>query len=95
MNFPYFLRSVLDYLRKFHFLGFFLEPPSELHNRGMLGAQHALDPLTTVKACVNNAGIALIQHGWHPMSFITISGEIDSRAIEKSSKVGFALALKP
>ncbi|CAF2065375.1 unnamed protein product [Brassica oleracea] len=69
--------------------------PSELHNRGMLGAQHALDPLTTVKACVNNAGIALIQHGWHPMSFITISGEIDSRAIEKSSKVGFALALKP
>ncbi|CAN6808797.1 unnamed protein product [Brassica oleracea var. botrytis] len=52
----------------------------------MLGAQHALDPLTTVKACVNNAGIALIQHGWHPMSFITISGEIDSRAIEKSSK---------
>ncbi|KAH0857980.1 LOW QUALITY PROTEIN: hypothetical protein HID58_086241, partial [Brassica napus] len=79
MNFPYFLRSVLDYLRKFHFL------PSELHNRGMLGAQHALDPLTTVKACVNNAGIALIQHGWHPMSFITISGEIDSRAIEKSS----------
>nr|VDD06824.1 unnamed protein product [Brassica oleracea] len=61
----------------------------------MLGAQHALDPLTTVKACVNNACIALIQHGWHPMSFITISGEIDSRAIEKSSKVGFALALKP
>nr|VDD25540.1 unnamed protein product [Brassica oleracea] len=61
----------------------------------MLGAQHALDPLTTVKACVNNAGIALIQHGWDPMLFITISGEIDCRAIEKSSKVGFALALKP
>ncbi|KAH0853814.1 hypothetical protein HID58_092854 [Brassica napus] len=61
----------------------------------MLGAQHALDPLTTVKACVNIAGIALIQHGWNPKSFITISGEIDSRAIEKSSKVGFSLALKP
>ncbi|RID63513.1 hypothetical protein BRARA_E02514 [Brassica rapa] len=53
----------------------------------MLGAQHALDPLTTVKACVNNAGIALIQHGWHPKSFITISREINSRAIEKSSKL--------
>lgn len=53
----------------------------------MLGAQHALDPLTTVKACVNIAGIALIQHGWHPKSFITISREINSRAIEKSSKI--------
>ncbi|KAL0742475.1 hypothetical protein Bca4012_083988 [Brassica carinata] len=58
---------------------------------------HALDPLTTVKAHVNNAAIAnaLIQHEWCPKSFITISGEVDSRAIEKSAKVGFAIALKP
>ncbi|KAG2273093.1 hypothetical protein Bca52824_067648 [Brassica carinata] len=63
-----------------------------------VGAQHALDPLTTVKARVNNAGIAnaLIQHEGRPKSsFTTISGEVDSRAIEKSAKVGFALALKP
>ncbi|CAG7911227.1 unnamed protein product [Brassica rapa] len=62
-----------------------------------VGTQHALDPLTTVKARVNNAGIAnaLIQHEWRPKSFITISGEVDSKAIEKSAKVGFALALKP
>ncbi|KAJ4893779.1 Mitochondrial outer membrane protein porin 3 [Raphanus sativus] len=56
-----------------------------------------LDPLTAVKARVNNAGIAnaLIQYEWRPKSFITISGEVYSKAIEKRVKVGFALALKP
>ncbi|KAJ1443705.1 Porin, eukaryotic type [Sesbania bispinosa] len=62
-----------------------------------LGTQHALDPLTTVKARVNNFGraSALIQHEWRPKSFFTISGEVDTKAIEKSAKVGLALALKP
>ncbi|KAG7550698.1 Eukaryotic porin/Tom40 [Arabidopsis thaliana x Arabidopsis arenosa] len=62
-----------------------------------VGTQHAIDPLTTVKARVNNAGVAnaLIQHEWRPKSFFTVSGEVDSRAIEKSAKVGIALALKP
>ncbi|XP_062009955.1 mitochondrial outer membrane protein porin of 34 kDa-like [Rosa rugosa] len=62
-----------------------------------LGAQHALDPLTTVKGRVNNFGKAnaLIQHEWRPKSFFTVSGEVDTRAIEKSAKIGLALALKP
>ncbi|XP_030954170.1 mitochondrial outer membrane protein porin of 34 kDa [Quercus robur] len=62
-----------------------------------VGTQHALDPLTTVKARVNNFGkaSALIQHEWRPKSLFTISGEVDTRAIEKSAKVGLALALKP
>ncbi|KAJ4711275.1 Mitochondrial outer membrane protein porin [Melia azedarach] len=62
-----------------------------------IGTQHALDPLTTVKARVNNYGkaSALIQHEWRPKSLFTISGEVDTRAIEKSAKVGLALALKP
>lgn len=62
-----------------------------------LGTQHALDPLTTLKARVNNFGkaSALIQHEWRPKSFFTISGEVDTKAIEKSAKVGLALALKP
>ncbi|XP_059449079.1 mitochondrial outer membrane protein porin of 36 kDa-like [Corylus avellana] len=62
-----------------------------------VGTQHALDPLTTVKARVNNLGraTALIQHEWRPKSHFTISGEVDTRAIEKSAKVGLALALKP
>ncbi|KAJ8760856.1 hypothetical protein K2173_021894 [Erythroxylum novogranatense] len=62
-----------------------------------IGTQHALDPLTTVKARVNNYGkaSALIQHEWRPKSLFTISGEVDTRTIEKSAKVGLALALKP
>ncbi|XP_061355749.1 outer plastidial membrane protein porin-like [Gastrolobium bilobum] len=62
-----------------------------------LGTQHALDPLTTIKARVNNFGKAnaLIQHEWRPKSFFTISGEVDTKAIEKSAKVGLGLALKP
>ncbi|KAG2710278.1 hypothetical protein I3760_04G019200 [Carya illinoinensis] len=62
-----------------------------------VGTQHALDPLTTLKARVNNFGkaSALIQHEWRPKSLFTISGEVDTRAIEKSAKVGLALALKP
>ncbi|KAG7985449.1 hypothetical protein I3843_03G026100 [Carya illinoinensis] len=62
-----------------------------------VGTQHALDPLTLVKARVNNLGkaSALIQHEWRPKSLFTISGEVDTRANEKSAKVGLALALKP
>ncbi|KAJ0041952.1 hypothetical protein Pint_19298 [Pistacia integerrima] len=62
-----------------------------------VGTQHALDPLTTVKARLNNTGkaSALIQHEWRPKSLFTISGEVDTKAIEKSAKVGLALALKP
>jgi voltage-dependent anion channel protein 2 len=62
-----------------------------------IGTQHALDPQTTVKARVNNSGkaSALIQHAWIPKSIFTISGEVDTRAIEKSAKVGIALALRP
>ncbi|CAL9194276.1 unnamed protein product [Musa hybrid cultivar] len=61
------------------------------------GTQHALDPLTTIKARFNNYGkaSALIQHEWKPKSFFTISGEVDTKAIEKSSKIGLSLVLKP
>ncbi|XP_038997253.1 mitochondrial outer membrane protein porin of 36 kDa-like [Hibiscus syriacus] len=70
---------------------------SSNENTLTIGTQHALDPLTTVKARVNNFGraSALIQHEWSPRSLITISGEVDTAAIEKSAKVGLALALKP
>lgn len=66
-------------------------------NTFTIGTQHALDPLTSVKARVNNYGraSALIQHEWRPKSLFTISGEVDTRAIEKSAKIGLALALKP
>ncbi|XVF03395.1 hypothetical protein REPUB_Repub04eG0257600 [Reevesia pubescens] len=70
---------------------------SSNENALTIGTQHTLDPLTTVKARLNNYGrvSALIQHEWRPKSLFTISGEVDTRAIEKSAKVGLALALKP
>ncbi|GAB2280323.1 hypothetical protein Dimus_014963 [Dionaea muscipula] len=66
-------------------------------NKLTIGTSHALDPLTLIKARVNNFGraSALIQHEWRPKSLFTISGEVDTRAIEKSAKIGLALALKP
>ncbi|XP_052184816.1 mitochondrial outer membrane protein porin of 36 kDa [Diospyros lotus] len=70
---------------------------SSNENTLTIGTQHALDPLTTVKARVNSFGkaSALIQHEWRPKSLFTISGEVDTRAFEKSAKIGLALALKP
>ena len=70
---------------------------SSNENTLTIGTQHALDPLTTVKARLNSYGkaSALIQHEWRPKSLFTISGEVDTRAIEKSAKIGLALALKP
>ncbi|CAA7031346.1 unnamed protein product [Microthlaspi erraticum] len=70
---------------------------STKENTITVGTQHALDPLTTVKGRINNAGVAnaLIQHEWRPKSFFTVSGQVDTKAIEKSAKVGIALALKP
>lgn len=70
---------------------------SNSENTITLNAQHALDSLTYVKARVNNFGKAnaLIQHEWRPKSFFTISREVDTRAIEKSAKIGLVLALKP
>ncbi|MBA0803407.1 hypothetical protein Gohar_013617 [Gossypium harknessii] len=62
-----------------------------------VGTQHALDPLITIKARANNArkASALIQHEWRPKSLFTISGEMDTKSIDKSPKVGLALALQP
>ncbi|KAI6673945.1 hypothetical protein NL676_001851 [Syzygium grande] len=62
-----------------------------------VGTQHALDALTMLKARINNSGkaSALIQHEWRPRSFFTVSGEVDTKSIDKSAKVGLALAIKP
>ncbi|KAL3640156.1 Voltage-dependent anion-selective channel protein 1 [Castilleja foliolosa] len=70
---------------------------SSNENTITVGTQHTLDPLTTVKARVNNFGkaSALIQHEWRPKSLITLSSEVDTKSIDKSAKFGLALALKP
>ncbi|KAL6839814.1 hypothetical protein ACP4OV_029624 [Aristida adscensionis] len=66
-------------------------------NTFTFGTQHILDPLTTLKARYNNHGMAsaLIQHEWKPKSFFTLSTEVDTKAIDKNSKVGLSLVLKP
>ena len=70
---------------------------STKENNFTLGVQHALDPLTTLKGRITNSAkaSALIQHEWRPKSLITISTELDTKAIEKSAKVGLSLVLKP
>ncbi|KAL8475625.1 hypothetical protein ACS0TY_028331 [Phlomoides rotata] len=70
---------------------------SSNENTITVGTQHQLDPLTSVKARLNNFGkvSGLIQHEWHPKSLITISTEVDTKSIDKSAKFGLALALKP
>ncbi|XP_016690478.1 mitochondrial outer membrane protein porin of 34 kDa [Gossypium hirsutum] len=62
-----------------------------------VGTQYALDPLTIIKAWVNNASMvsALIQHEWLSKSLFTIYGEVDTKSIDKSPKVRLVLALKP
>ncbi|XP_058757845.1 mitochondrial outer membrane protein porin of 36 kDa-like [Vicia villosa] len=62
-----------------------------------IGTQHALDPITLLKARVNNYGraSALIQHDWSPKARFSLVGEVDTAAIDKSAKVGLAVALKP
>ncbi|EMS51310.1 Mitochondrial outer membrane porin [Triticum urartu] len=61
---------------------------SSNENSLTFGTQHTLDPLTLVKARINNSGkaSALIQHEFMPKSLCTISAEVDTKAIEKSSK---------
>ncbi|GFY84915.1 voltage dependent anion channel 1 [Actinidia rufa] len=58
---------------------------------------HTVKPLTNTAARVNNFSnaSALIQHEWRPRSFFTLSGEVDTKAVDKSAKFGLALVLKP
>jgi voltage-dependent anion channel protein 2 len=70
---------------------------SRSENTFTIRTQHALYPLTTVKGCLNNYGkeAALLQHEWRPKSFVTLFGEVDTKALYNSAKVGLSLILKP
>ncbi|KAH9550958.1 hypothetical protein CY35_10G098900 [Sphagnum magellanicum] len=70
---------------------------SKNENTFTVGGLYELDVLTTVKARLNNHGkvAALLQHEWRPKSLVTISGEVDTKALDKSAKLGLAVALKP
>lgn len=66
-------------------------------NTFTVGGAYALDPQTTVKARLNNSGKlgALLQHEVKPQSVLTISGELDTKALDRTPKFGLVLALKP
>ncbi|CAK9195269.1 unnamed protein product [Sphagnum troendelagicum] len=70
---------------------------SKNENIFTVGGLYELDVLTTVKARLNNHGklAALLQHEWRPKSLVTISGEVDTKALDKSAKMGLAVSLKP
>ncbi|CAM6087181.1 unnamed protein product [Calypogeia fissa] len=70
---------------------------SKNENTFTVGGLYGLDPLTTIKGRLNNHGklATLLQHEFRPKSLVTISGEVDTKSLDKSAKIGLALALKP
>ncbi|CAL9780239.1 mitochondrial outer membrane protein porin 5-like [Musa acuminata AAA Group] len=87
----------LDEMQKSSVVAEIVRRFSTNENTMTVGGQHALDPQTTVKARLNNSGKlgALLQHELKPKSILTISGEFDTKALERTPKFGLALALKP
>ncbi|KAJ4963424.1 hypothetical protein NE237_023363 [Protea cynaroides] len=66
-------------------------------NTFTVGGSYAVDPQTVIKAKLNNHGKlgALLQHEFKPKSLLTVSGEFDTKSLEKNPKFGLSLALKP
>jgi len=87
----------LDLLKKSAAVAEITRKFSTNENIFTLGGSFAVDPLTQVKARLNNQGqlAALLQHEIIPKSVLTISGEIDTKALDKKPKFGLGVALKP
>ncbi|EOA24597.1 hypothetical protein CARUB_v10017863mg [Capsella rubella] len=66
-------------------------------NTVTVGGLYAVDHLTNVKAKLNSNGKlgALMQHEVLPKSLVTISGEIDTKTLDKYPRFGLSLDLKP
>lgn len=65
-------------------------------NTFTIGGSYAIDPLTTVKGRLNNNGKLAALIDTRAQSILaTISGEFDTKALDKPPKFGLALALKP
>ncbi|KAK8942127.1 Mitochondrial outer membrane protein porin 5 [Platanthera guangdongensis] len=58
---------------------------------------YEMDPLTTVKARLNNSGKlgAILQHGVKPNLIVTLSGKFETKGLDRTPKFGLSLALKP
>ncbi|KFK28435.1 hypothetical protein AALP_AA8G514300 [Arabis alpina] len=87
----------LDELKKSAAVGEVYRKFSTNENTITVGGLYAVDHTTTVKAKLNNHGTlgALIQHEVVPKSLVTVSSEIDTKALDKHPRFGLSLALKP
>ncbi|KHN36298.1 mitochondrial outer membrane protein porin 2-like [Glycine soja] len=87
----------LDLLKKSAAVAEITRKFSTNENTFTVGGSFAVDPLTQVKARLNNRGKlgALLQHEIIPKSVFTVSGEIDTKALDKNPRFGLAIALKP
>lgn len=87
----------LDQLRKSAAVGEISRRFSTNENTVTIGGLYAIDHLTSVKAKLNNHGKlgALLQHEVIPKSLLTISGEIETKALDKNPRFGLAVVLKP
>lgn len=87
----------LDQLKKTAAVGEITRRFSTNENTFTVGGSYAVDHLTVVKAKLNNHGKlgALLQHEVIPKSVLTVSGEVDTKALEKNPRFGLAIALKP
>ncbi|XP_065014357.1 mitochondrial outer membrane protein porin 5-like [Musa acuminata AAA Group] len=87
----------LDELQKSSVVAEIVRRFSTNENIFTVGTRYAVDPQTTVKTRLNNSGklAALLQHELKPKSVLTLSGEFDTKALERAPKFGLALALRP
>ncbi|KAJ8769293.1 hypothetical protein K2173_002497 [Erythroxylum novogranatense] len=87
----------LDQLRRSAAVAEITRRFSTNENTFTVGGSYAVDHLTLVKAKLSNHGKlgALIQHELIPKSLVTISGEVDTKALDKNPRFGLAIALKP
>jgi len=87
----------LDEKQKASAVAEFTRKLSTNENTLTVGGLYTVDPQTAVKARLNNTGklAALLQHEVKPKSLLTISGEFDTKALDRAPKFGLSLVLKP
>lgn len=87
----------LDKLKKNSAVGEIMRRFPTNENIVTVGGVYAIDPLTVIRGKLNNYGMlgAVLQHEIIPKSMLTISGEINTKALDRAPKLGLSIALVP
>ncbi|XP_010426523.1 PREDICTED: mitochondrial outer membrane protein porin 2-like, partial [Camelina sativa] len=87
----------LDESKRSSVVGEVFRKISTNENTVTVGGLYAVDHLTNVKAKLNSNGKlgALLQHEVLTKSIVTISGDFDTKTLDKYPRFGLLLALKP